>query len=101
MKAAALALDTNCVKSVEITLRPGLASFKGCGSTTSADTSTSECTMPKGEGLVIRMNPDLFADSINCLTDDDFRLEYDDGTRPIVVKCSLPWMAVIMPQRIK
>ena len=40
-------------------------------------------------------------DALKAIDDDSFTLEFNDDESPIVLKCSIPWIAVVMPIRMK
>ena len=99
MRAAALALDAGTEKTVSVSLQNGRATFRARGQNTTGETQSAECEMPPDERVTFHFNPDFLADALGCVDDDDIRIEYDAAEAPVVLKCSLPWMTVIMPQR--
>ena len=43
----------------------------------------------------------LLKDALDVIDDDDFTLSFrEDAGGPILLKCSIPWLAVTMPLRI-
>lgn len=97
LKAAALAFAPSQEHSVEISLRNDSVAFKAKSETTDSKIEMSGCKMPEGEKFKIHMNSDLLIDALDCLYDDEFIIEWNDAKSPIVLKCSIPWLAVIMP----
>lgn len=52
-----------------------------------------------GEPVTIRLNQKYIMDPLRVLQDDEVTIEFRDGAAPIVVKCSLPFVGVVMPLR--
>lgn len=101
MRTATLALDANAERSVMVSLRNGLATFKAQSQNTLAKTQSAECEMPPDAGVKFHFSPDFLADAFGCIDSDDVRIEYDSAEKPVVLKCPLPWFTVIMPMRSK
>lgn len=99
MRAAVLALDAGTEKTVSVSLQNGRATFKAKGQNTTGETQSAECEMPPDERVTFHFNPDFLADALGCVDVDDIWIEYDAAEAPVMLKCSLPWLTVIMPQR--
>lgn len=57
---------------------------------------TAECLAK----VAFRVNHRLLSDALTAIDDDDFTLGFDGGgSRPLVMRCSIPWVAVVMPAR--
>lgn len=49
-----------------------------------------------GEGMTLNMNAKLVLDALNAIADDQVEFFCADG-KPVLVKCAVPFLAVIMP----
>ncbi|MCR5413112.1 MAG: DNA polymerase III subunit beta [Kiritimatiellae bacterium] len=52
-----------------------------------------------GERLEIMFNPNYVMDPLKAIDDDEVRIELNDGHSPAVIKCSIPFLYVLMPLR--
>ena len=41
----------------------------------------------------------MMLDALKALDDDEFRIEFSDAEKPIVLRNSAPWICVVMPMR--
>lgn len=97
-RAALAAGDNNAVK---VSLKDGLATFEAKGDLAAAKTETSQCSIENGGKTAFHINPKLLKDALDVIDDDDFTLSFrEDAGGPILLKCSIPWLAVTMPLRI-
>lgn len=52
-----------------------------------------------GEKLEIMFNPSYVMDPLKAIDDDEVKIEMNDGHAPAVIRCSIPFLYVIMPLR--
>lgn len=97
LKAASLVLNANMEKRVKITLENGKVVFKATGEITDSETQMHKCKMNAGEKVSFNFNSDLLVDALECLDDDEFYFEYEHEKAPVVLRCSIPWLSVVMP----
>lgn len=69
------------------------------------DPTTGEAreTMPvkyTGKEITVAFNPEYVMDPLKNLTDDEIYFEMSNGHSPVLVKCSLQFLYVLMPLRI-
>lgn len=97
-RAALAAGDNNAVK---VSLKDGLATFEAKGDLAAAKTETARCAIEDGGKTAFHINPKLLKDALDVIDDDDFTLSFrEEAGGPILLKCSIPWLAVTMPLRI-
>ena len=97
-RAALAAGDNNAVK---VSLKDGLATFEATGDLAAAKTETARCVIEDGGKTSFLVNPKLLKDALDAIDDDDFTLSFSENAGgPILLKCSIPWLAVTMPLRI-
>ena len=53
-----------------------------------------------GEKIEISFNPNYLMEPLKAIDDDEVRIELKDGHSPAVIKCSIPFLYVLMPLRI-
>jgi DNA polymerase III subunit beta len=53
-----------------------------------------------GKEIFAAFNPELFTDPLRNLSSDEVYLEMIDDISPIVIKCDIPFLYVVMPLRI-
>ena len=53
-----------------------------------------------GEKIEIMFNPSFVMDPLKVIEDDEVTININDGHSPAVIKCSLPFLYVLMPLRI-
>lgn len=54
----------------------------------------------KGEKIEALYNPNYLLDALKVIDDDEVTFELRDGTYPAILKCSIPFLYVILPLRI-
>lgn len=54
----------------------------------------------KGEKIDILLNPLYVMDPLRAIDDDEVAIELKDGQSPAVIKCSIPFLYVLMPLRV-
>jgi DNA polymerase-3 subunit beta len=101
LKAACLAIPSGVERAVKISFKNGEIVFKTQGENTVGEIKIGACNMPKDVKFTVLLSPDLILDALQSLYDDEFTLEWNDSVSPIVLKCSIPWLTVIMPMRTK
>lgn len=101
LRAAALVFNANAEKSVKVTLKKGVVVFKSHGDITDAETQMPGCDITDEAKVTFKFNPDLLVDALGCLDDDTFTLEYNGGEEAVVLKSSIQWLSVIMPQKVR
>ena len=52
-----------------------------------------------GERLEIMFNPSYMMDPLKAIDDDEVKIELIDGHSPAVIRCSIPFLYVLMPLR--
>ena len=53
-----------------------------------------------GEKIEIMFNPNYVMDPLKAIDDDEVTVNLNDGHSPAVIKCSIPFLYVLMPLRI-
>ena len=53
-----------------------------------------------GEKIEIMFNPTYVMDPLKAIDDDEVRIEIKDGHAPVVIRCSIPFLYVLMPLRV-
>ena len=53
-----------------------------------------------GEKLEIMFNPAYVMDPLKAIDDDEVKIELNDGHAPAVIRCSIPFLYVLMPLRV-
>jgi DNA polymerase-3 subunit beta len=53
-----------------------------------------------GEKIEIMFNPSYVMDCLKAIDDDEVVINLDNGHSPAVIKCSIPFLYVLMPLRI-
>lgn len=53
-----------------------------------------------GETIEIMFNPSYVMDPLKAIDDDEVSIELNNGHSPAVIKCSIPFLYVLMPLRI-
>lgn len=96
------ALATGDDKAVKVSLKDGLAKFEARSDLSQASVETVLCTIEDGAKATFLFNYKLPKDALEAIDDDDFMLDFhDEGIGPVVLKCSIQWLAVIMPMHIE
>ena len=53
-----------------------------------------------GAKIDIVFNPNYVMDPLKAIDEDEITIELNDGTKPALIKCSIPFLYVMMPLRI-
>jgi DNA polymerase-3 subunit beta len=53
-----------------------------------------------GERIETMFNPNYVMDPLKAIDDDEITIDINDGHTPAVIKCSVPFLYVLMPLRI-
>ncbi len=53
-----------------------------------------------GERMEIMFNPNYVMDPLKAIDDDEVTINFNNGHSPAVIKCSIPFLYVLMPLRI-
>lgn len=53
-----------------------------------------------GEKIEINFNPVYILEALRTIDDDEVKIELKDGHHPAVIRCSIPYIYVIMPLRV-
>ncbi len=101
LERAALAADLGTMSVVEVRLESGKATFAAEDGFTSARVEISNCVIEDGAVKTFEVDPHLVIDALKAIDDDSFTLEFNDDESPIVLKCSIAWIAVVMPIKMK
>ncbi len=70
--------------------------------TAQTDRARAKVSMPckyDGESVKMCLNPDLLKPILACVDEDEVTMYLDDPSKPLTVKCSVPWLAMVMPLR--
>lgn len=100
---AALAMENDA--GVKITIAEGRITFAAKSEFANADITMTKCKIEakeKGKDT-FRFNPKLLKDALEAIDENDFTLGYGWGgaNGPVLIKCSIPWTAVVMPLQVK
>lgn len=101
LERAALAADLGTMRVVEVRLENGKVTFAAKNEITSARVEIPNCVIEDGAVKAFKVDPQLVIDALKAIDDDSFTLEFNDDESPIVLKCSIPWLAVVMPMWMK
>ena len=93
-RAALASGDDNAVK---VTLKDGSVKFEARNDLSAASAEIACCSIPDGAKATFLFNPKLLKDALDAIDDDDFTLGFCSENTPVTLKCSIPWLAVIMP----
>ena len=72
-------------------------------SSVAADIGEAKDTVPikySGERIEIVFNPAYVKDPLKAIDEDEVTIELNSGTTPAVIRCSVPFLYVMMPLRI-
>ena len=97
LEQAAAAEDES--QGVKIRLEHGRAALSAKNNVSRAEAETCGCTIADGAKLEMAANPRLFRDALTCVDDDMVTLGFGDDLGPVTLKCSIPWVEVVMPYR--
>ena len=53
-----------------------------------------------GEKIEILFDPNFLMEPLKAIDDDEIFIEFNDGKSPAMIKCSIPFLYVVMPLRI-
>ena len=53
-----------------------------------------------GARIEIVFNPNYVMDPLKAIDEDEVTIELNDGTKPAMIKCSIPFLYVMMPLRV-
>ena len=53
-----------------------------------------------GEKIEIMFNPTYVMEPLKAIDDDEVSIDLNDGHSPAVIRCSIPFLYVLMPLRI-
>ncbi|MBQ9430132.1 MAG: DNA polymerase III subunit beta [Kiritimatiellae bacterium] len=71
-------------------------------STASTDVGEARDVIPikyAGKEITLSFNPAFLIDPLKVISDDDIYFELEDGSRPALIKCSVPFLYLLMPLR--
>ena len=99
------ALDRASVMTMDEAHSTKLIFEEGKLTVTSAASDIGEArdTVPikyAGEKIEIMFNPTYVMDPLKAIDDDEVTINLNDGHSPAVIKCSIPFLYVLMPLRI-
>jgi DNA polymerase-3 subunit beta len=97
LERAALAADLGTMRVVEVRLENGKVTFAAKNEMTSAKIEVPNCVLSDDAVKSFKVDPQLVIDALKAIDDDSFTLDYSAGFSAIVFKCSIPWLAVVMP----
>ena len=102
LERAALASDCE-PPDVKVSVSQGLVTFKARSEFADAEAATDKCKLAYDAKMSWHFNPRLLKDALEAIDEDNFTLNFGWGGAPgpVLLKCSVPWIAVVMPLRIK
>jgi DNA polymerase-3 subunit beta len=68
-----------------------------------ADVGAARDTVPikyDGKNIEIVFNPQFVMDPLKAIDEDEVSIELNSGSSPALIKCSIPFLYVMMPLRI-
>ena len=68
-----------------------------------ADVGAARDTVPikyDGKNIEIVFNPQFVMDPLKAIDEDEVSIELNNGSSPAIIKCSIPFLYVMMPLRI-
>lgn len=95
-KASTVTSDSHMVK---MTFDKGVVVFEGRAD----DVSKSKTKLAvdyAGEKAEFKINPALIEDVLTAIDDKDVTIGFDGSGKPLVIKCSISFVAVVMPWRV-
>lgn len=95
-KAATDASDGHMVK---MTFDTGVVVFEG-GANDISKSKTKLAVDYAGEKAEFRVNPALIEDVLTAIDDEDVTIGFDGSGKPLVTRCSISFVAVVMPLRV-
>ena len=96
------ALATGGNNAVKVTMKDGLAKFEARNDLAQASAEVILCQIADGAKATFLFNYKLLKDALEAIDDDEFTLAFQgEGSGAVVLKCSIPWTAVIMPMRVE
>lgn len=97
LERAAAAEDEG--QGVKIALSQGKATFSARNKLSKADAEMACCQIDDGAEAKFTANPRLFKDALSAVDDDEVTIGFGDAPGPMTIKCSIPWIEVIMPYK--
>ena len=88
--------------SVRITLKDKSVKFHASSKLATADAEIDCCSIANGGEAKFHFNPRLLREALEAIDEDEFTFGFN-GSGPgnaVVLKCTVPWLAVVMPLRI-
>ena len=95
-KASTVASDSHMVK---MTFDKGTVVFEGRADDIS-ESKTRLAVGYEGEKAEFKINPALIEDVLTAIDDEDVTIGFDGSGKPLVFKCSISFVAVVMPWRV-
>ena len=101
LQRAALATVGDDCANVKVELRKDVVMFEARSEFTWAQVVGP--AVKDAEKMSWRFDPRLLRDVLEAIDEDEFELGYGWGgaAGPVLIKCSVPWLAVLMPLQIK
>lgn len=101
LQRAALATVGDDGANVKVELRKDVVMFEARSEFSQAQV-VGPC-VKDAEKMSWRFDPRLLRDALEAIDETDFKLVYGCGgaADPVLIKCSVPWLAVIMPLQVK
>jgi DNA polymerase III beta subunit len=88
--------------AVRVTMKDKSVKFHAASKLAAADAEIDCCAIEDGGEAKFHFNPRLLCDALEAIEDDNFTFGFGDGGpgSPVLLKCVIPWLAVVMPLRI-
>jgi hypothetical protein len=91
------------IETVAETDRDLVTMFAALPESVAADIGEAKDIVPikySGERIEIVFNPSYVKDPLKAIDDDEITIELNNGSSPAVIRCSVPFLYVMMPLRI-
>lgn len=94
-RASAATSAERCGVSVKFS--KGTITFEALSGVASAKISMEASY--EGDEVTFCVDPAILSPALDCIDGPEMAVEFNDGASALVLKCDLPWIAVIMPLR--
>ena len=86
-------------RSVKLTFEKNRVTLEGAANDISKSKTQMEIEYD-GDRAQFLVNPRLIEDVLKSIDDDDFTIGFDGSNQRLVIKCTVPFVAVVQPMRI-
>ena len=99
LKRVALAMGEADVDGVKTTIKPGCLTLEARNTLASGKIESAACRVADDAKVTLHINPWYLIQALEVVDEDEITMEWNDAESPIVLKCMVPWVAVVMPLR--